>query len=221
MSALPPKADIETQSRDVRFVPKADVVSCFGSVRKRPVGDLRRGPPVREAWTNRGRVLRRLGEPNGGQDHGSHQLAAVPQSVLLDGSPKSRDLLFVFRAAYRSDTHARRATFGRSRIPLVLSVVRSSDGAYGCELQTHAAALNSESMRSIPRPESMQITARMVESLELLPRRQLLKYLKRNHRTALNGAGRRRSPDARVTPSGDFAVECGSRYLIFSRTLLR
>jgi hypothetical protein len=26
MSALPPKADIETQSRDVRFVPKAD--SC-------------------------------------------------------------------------------------------------------------------------------------------------------------------------------------------------
>jgi hypothetical protein len=27
MSALPPKADIETQSRDVRFVPKADVSS--------------------------------------------------------------------------------------------------------------------------------------------------------------------------------------------------
>jgi hypothetical protein len=26
MSALPPKADIETQSRDVRFVPKADKV---------------------------------------------------------------------------------------------------------------------------------------------------------------------------------------------------
>ena len=25
MSALPPKADIETQSRDVRFVPKADI----------------------------------------------------------------------------------------------------------------------------------------------------------------------------------------------------
>jgi hypothetical protein len=27
MSALPPKADIETQSRDVRFVPKADMTS--------------------------------------------------------------------------------------------------------------------------------------------------------------------------------------------------
>jgi hypothetical protein len=25
MSALPPKADMETQSRDVRFVPKADI----------------------------------------------------------------------------------------------------------------------------------------------------------------------------------------------------
>jgi hypothetical protein len=25
MSALPPKADIRTQSRDVRFVPKADI----------------------------------------------------------------------------------------------------------------------------------------------------------------------------------------------------
>ena len=25
MSALPPKADIETQSRDIRFVPKADI----------------------------------------------------------------------------------------------------------------------------------------------------------------------------------------------------
>jgi hypothetical protein len=27
MSALPPKANIETQSRDVRFVPKADIYS--------------------------------------------------------------------------------------------------------------------------------------------------------------------------------------------------
>jgi len=32
MSALPPKADIETQSRDVRFVPIADIVK-FGLVR--------------------------------------------------------------------------------------------------------------------------------------------------------------------------------------------
>jgi hypothetical protein len=28
MSALPPKADIETQARDVRFVPKADILRC-------------------------------------------------------------------------------------------------------------------------------------------------------------------------------------------------
>jgi hypothetical protein len=29
MSALPPKADIGTQSRDVRFVPKADIGALF------------------------------------------------------------------------------------------------------------------------------------------------------------------------------------------------
>jgi len=28
MSALPPKADIGTQPRDVRFVPKADILHC-------------------------------------------------------------------------------------------------------------------------------------------------------------------------------------------------
>jgi hypothetical protein len=28
MSALPPKADIGTQSRNVRFVPKADILHC-------------------------------------------------------------------------------------------------------------------------------------------------------------------------------------------------
>ena len=28
MSALPPKADIGTQSRNVRFVPKADILRC-------------------------------------------------------------------------------------------------------------------------------------------------------------------------------------------------
>src|ERR1700751_3283282 len=126
MSALPPKADIVQHGANVCFVPIADVVRCSGNGRKGPIGDLRRGPPVREAWTNRGRVLRRLGEPNGGQDYGSHQLAAVPQSVLRGGSPKPRDPLLVFRAAYRSDTHARQATFGRLGIPLVLSVVRSS-----------------------------------------------------------------------------------------------
>ena len=92
-----------------------------------PVGGLRHGPPVREAWTNRGRVLRRLGEPNLGRDYGSHQLAAVPQSVLHGGSPKSRDLLRVFRTAYRSDTHVQQATFGTLRIPSASPVVRSND----------------------------------------------------------------------------------------------
>ena len=98
---------------------------------------LRRGPPVREAWTNRGRVLRRLGEPNGSQDYGSHQLAAAPQPVLHGGSPKSRDPLLVFRAAYRSDTHARQATFGRLRIPLALSIVlRPERAKIGVALKT-------------------------------------------------------------------------------------
>ena len=32
MSALPPKADIGTQSRNVRFVPKADIGRPFGRV---------------------------------------------------------------------------------------------------------------------------------------------------------------------------------------------
>jgi len=94
-----------------------------------PVGGLRHGPPVREAWTNRGRVLRRLGEPNLGRDYGSHQLAAVPQSVLHGGSPKSRDLLRVFRTAYRSDTHVQQATFGTLRIPSASPVVRSNDAS--------------------------------------------------------------------------------------------
>jgi hypothetical protein len=32
MSALPPKADIGTQSRNVRFVPKADILRCSKNV---------------------------------------------------------------------------------------------------------------------------------------------------------------------------------------------
>jgi len=32
MSALPPKADIGTQPRDVRFVPKADIAHPIGCV---------------------------------------------------------------------------------------------------------------------------------------------------------------------------------------------
>ena len=34
MSALPPKADIETRSRDVRFVPKADIRRRIRSSRR-------------------------------------------------------------------------------------------------------------------------------------------------------------------------------------------
>ena len=34
MSALPPKADIGTQSRDVRFVPKADIRPLIRSTRR-------------------------------------------------------------------------------------------------------------------------------------------------------------------------------------------
>jgi hypothetical protein len=37
MSALPPKADMGTQSRDVRFVPKADIMQCSN-----PLGSIRR-----------------------------------------------------------------------------------------------------------------------------------------------------------------------------------
>src|ERR1700751_2677458 len=100
MSALPPKADIVQHGANVCFVPIADVVRCSGNGRKGPIGDPRRGPPVREAWTNRGRVLRRLGEPNGGQGYGSHQLATVPQSVLHGGSLKPLAPPLFFGAAY-------------------------------------------------------------------------------------------------------------------------
>ena len=88
--------------------------------RRRPVANasakglnigLTRGPPVREVWTNRGRVLHRLGEPNAGRGYGSHRLTAVPQSALHGGSSQSHDLLRAFWTAYRIDSHARRATF--------------------------------------------------------------------------------------------------------------
>src|SRR5262249_28266666 len=50
MSALPPKADIGTQPRDVRFVPKADILHCekergysiTSSARERSVGGTSR-----------------------------------------------------------------------------------------------------------------------------------------------------------------------------------
>jgi hypothetical protein len=43
MSALPPKADMGTQSRDVRFVPKSDIASLDRSPRRRRrLGDYSR-----------------------------------------------------------------------------------------------------------------------------------------------------------------------------------
>jgi len=83
---------------------------------------LRRGPSVREAWTNRGRVLRKLGEPNADRARGWRRLAAVPQSVLSGGSSESHDLRRAFHFAHRSDIHVRPATFGTSRFPSILSV---------------------------------------------------------------------------------------------------
>jgi hypothetical protein len=44
MSALPPKADIGTQSRNVRFVPKAD--SCTAAIEASHFNALRKGRPV-------------------------------------------------------------------------------------------------------------------------------------------------------------------------------
>jgi hypothetical protein len=44
MSALPPKADIETQSRDVRFVPKADIGKLNeGWVTQKAIGEFECG----------------------------------------------------------------------------------------------------------------------------------------------------------------------------------
>jgi hypothetical protein len=45
MSALPPKADIETQSRDVRFVPKADILRCSKQWPLGAVDSQSREPP--------------------------------------------------------------------------------------------------------------------------------------------------------------------------------
>ena len=127
---------------DVRFVPIAHIVR------------LRRGRAVREAWTSRGRVLRRLGEPNAGRDYGSHQLAAVPQSVLHDGSPKSRDLLRAFRTACRSDTHVQPATFGTLRFPLAFSVLHSSDAKKAQIKRGPSLTVLAHVVSIVPKPDS-------------------------------------------------------------------
>jgi hypothetical protein len=46
MSALPPKADMDQHARDVRFVPKADIMQCS----KESVHSITSSPePIREA----------------------------------------------------------------------------------------------------------------------------------------------------------------------------
>ena len=44
MSALPPKADIGTQSRNVRFVPEADILRCGNDAIIRSPRRRRQGP---------------------------------------------------------------------------------------------------------------------------------------------------------------------------------
>src|SRR5450759_2633606 len=97
--------------------------TCRGRLTRR----LRRGPSVREDWTNQGRALRRLGEPNAGRAYGSHRPAAVPQSALRGGSSQSHDLLRAFRVVYRSDIPVRPATFGTLHFPSILSGLRPND----------------------------------------------------------------------------------------------
>jgi hypothetical protein len=88
---------------------------------------FRRDPSVREDWTNQGRALRRLGEPNAGRAYGSHRPAAVPQSALRGGSSQSHDLLRAFRIVYRSGIPVRPATFGTLHFPSILSGLRPND----------------------------------------------------------------------------------------------
>src|SRR5215471_11134796 len=53
MSALPPKADMDQQGRNVRFVPKADILQCVKkldlAIRTIQRSNPRRSPPVSEA----------------------------------------------------------------------------------------------------------------------------------------------------------------------------
>ena len=50
MSALPPKADIETQSRDACFVPKADILAYADLMFTPSAVNACEGPP--KAWVN-------------------------------------------------------------------------------------------------------------------------------------------------------------------------
>src|SRR6516165_10231571 len=50
MSALPPKADIGTQSRNVRFGSKADIAADQLNVRFTPKSGPRRNQPARRRW---------------------------------------------------------------------------------------------------------------------------------------------------------------------------
>src|SRR5450631_1690162 len=96
---------------------------------------FRRDPSVREDWTNQGRALRRLGEPNAGRAYGSHRPAAVPQSALRGGSSQSHDLLRAFRVVYRSGIPVRPATFGTLHFPSILSGLRPNDATKIAQIQ--------------------------------------------------------------------------------------
>src|ERR1035437_124177 len=98
-------------------------------------GRLRRGPSVREDWTNQGRALRRLGEPNAGRAYGSHRPVAVPQSALRGELSQSHDLLRAFHLAYRSGIPVRPATFGTLHFPSILSGLRPNDATKIAQIQ--------------------------------------------------------------------------------------
>ena len=61
MSALPPKADIGTQPRNVRFVPKADICSAANrsliQIASSPMGQERRFERKRVSWHARVRAM--------------------------------------------------------------------------------------------------------------------------------------------------------------------
>src|SRR5450759_2625186 len=106
--------------------------TCRGRLTRR----LRRGPSVREDWTNQGRALRRLGEPNAGRAYGSHRPAAVPQSALRGGSSQSHDLLRAFRVAYRSDTPCSASHFRNVAFSIaILSGLRPNDATKIAHIQ--------------------------------------------------------------------------------------
>ena len=86
MSALPPKADIGTQPRDVRFVPKADIVRC-GEIRRYSITSSARASRV-DGMVNSSAlaVLRLMISSN----FRLHWEAGRPTLSLRDAQPSAR-----------------------------------------------------------------------------------------------------------------------------------